>query len=343
MRTSDFEYQLPTELIAQFPSERRDESRCMVLHRSTKSIEHRQSRDIAEYLHEGDCLVVNETKVFPARLWGKRIPAGGTIEVFLVRERTEGLWEALVRPGRKARTGLRISFGRDAFTGEIVDRMNNGKRLIQFEKGIIIEDVLETYGEVPLPPYITRKPGASDRNRYQTVYAKTRGAVAAPTAGLHFTDELMDEIRKKGADIVPILLHVGPGTFRPVTTDDPREYTMDAEYFEISPETAKTVNRAKNSGKRIFAIGTTTVKALETASDEGDRLVHRKGWTDMFIYPPFPFRIVDCLLTNFHLPRSTLLMLVSAFADREFILEAYREAIERKYRFYSYGDAMLIL
>ena len=296
MKTSDFDYELPTELVAQFPSERRDESRCMVLHRSTKSIEHRHSRDIVEYLREGDCLVINETKVFPARLWGKRIPTGGKIEIFLLRERNEGLWEALVKPGKKARTGLRIGFGENAFTGEIVDRMNDGKRLIQFGNGIPIEELLETYGEVPLPPYVTRKPLASDQDRYQTVYAKTRGAVAAPTAGLHFTDELMDEIRQKGVAIVPILLHVGPGTFRPVTTDDPREYPMEAEYFEISPETAETVNRVKKDRMRVFAIGTTTVKALETAADEDNRLVHRKGWTDTFIYPPFPFRIVDCLL-----------------------------------------------
>ena len=343
MRTSDFDYQLPEELIAQFPAEKRDESRLLVLDRSTKNIEHRKFRDIVGYLREGDCIVVNETKVIPARLWGRRIPTGGKVEVFLLRERRERLWEALVKPGRKAVAGSRISFGDNSYTGQIVDRMNDGRRLILFENGLDIEGLLKDWGEIPLPPYVNREPVESDRNRYQTIYAKTEGAVAAPTAGLHFTDELMDEFRQRGVFLVPILLHVGIGTFRPVTTDDPREYPMEAEYFEVSPEAAEAVNRAKSEKARIIAIGTTTVKALETAVDRENRLVQRKGWADTFIYPPYTFRIVDCLLTNFHLPRSSLLMLVSALADRESILEAYREAIERKYRFYSYGDAMLIL
>ena len=343
MRTSDFDYQLPEELIAQFPAEKRDESRLLVLDRSTKNIEHRKFRDIVGYLREGDCIVVNETKVIPARLWGRRIPTGGKVEVFLLRERRERLWEALVKPGRKAVAGSRISFGDSSFTGQIVDRMNDGRRLILFEDGLDIEELLKDWGEIPLPPYVNREPVESDRNRYQTIYAKTEGAVAAPTAGLHFTDELLDELRQKGVFLVPILLHVGIGTFRPVTTDDPREYPMEAEYFEVSPEAAEAVNRAKSEKARIIAIGTTTVKVLETAVDRENRLVQRKGWADTFIYPPYTFRIVDCLLTNFHLPRSSLLMLVSALADRESILEAYREAIERKYRFYSYGDAMLIL
>ncbi|UCE19069.1 MAG: tRNA preQ1(34) S-adenosylmethionine ribosyltransferase-isomerase QueA [Gemmatimonadota bacterium] len=343
MKTSDFDYQLPQELIAQFPAVKRDESRLMVLDRPRKSIEHRRFRDIVEYLNAGDCLVVNETKVFPARLRGKRIPTGGTVEIFLLREQKKGLWEALVQPGRRTQKGLRVSFGADAFTGEIVDRMNDGKRLIQFEEGVDIEELITNWGEVPLPPYVKREPVDTDRIRYQTVYAKIPGAVAAPTAGLHFTDDLLGTIKRKHVHIVPILLHVGPGTFRPVTTDDPREYPMEAEYFEISTETAEIINRAKKKKARIMAIGTTTVKALETAVDSGGRLVHRTGWTDMYIYPPFPFRIVNCLVTNFHLPRSTLIMLVSAFADREFILEAYQKAIEQRYRFYSYGDAMLIL
>ena len=343
MKTSDFDYQLPKELIAQFPAEKRDESRLMVLDRTTKSIAHRQFPDILDYLQAGDCLVINETKVFPARLWGRRIPTGGKIEVFLLSEQKEGLWEALVKPGRRAIVGTRIRFGDGSIVGKIVDRMSDGKRLVQFENEIKIGDFLDHWGDVPLPPYVHRKPVESDRERYQTVYAKTQGAVAAPTAGLHFTEQLMDDIRRKGVILVPILLHVGLGTFRPITTHDPREYPMEDEYFEIPPQSAHTINRIRSEQAKIVAVGTTTVKALESAISEDNLLQSVKGWTRTFIYPPFTFRVVDILLTNFHLPRSTLLLMVSAFADREFILEAYREAIDQKYRFYSYGDAMLIL
>lgn len=343
MKTLDFDYQLPKELIAQFPAEKRDESRLMVLDRTARTIGHGQFHDIVDYLNTGDCLVINETKVFPARLWGRRIPSGGRLEIFLLREQKERLWEALVKPGKRAPIGARVSFGEESFIGKIVDRRSDGRRLVQFENGTKVEQLLRNWGNVPLPPYVNRRPVESDRSRYQTVYAKTEGAVAAPTAGLHFTEELINAIREKRVIIVPILLHVGLGTFRPVTTEDPRKHPMEAEYFEISAESVEIINKVKGEGGRIVAVGTTTVKALESAVDEENRLVNTKGWSDTFIYPPFVFHIVDCLLTNFHLPRSTLLMLVGAFADREFILEAYREAINQKYRFYSYGDAMLII
>ncbi|MFQ6091983.1 MAG: tRNA preQ1(34) S-adenosylmethionine ribosyltransferase-isomerase QueA [bacterium] len=343
MRTSDFDYHLPKELIAQFPAERRDESRLMVLDRSTKRIAHNCFQDVVGYLRRGDCLVINETKVLPARLRGRKTPTGGKIEVLLLREQREGRWEALVKPGRRAEVGTRVSFGDGSAVARILDRMSDGRRLVQFENGTKVEALLERWGQVPLPPYVDRRPVETDRDRYQTVYASRPGAVAAPTAGLHFTEDLIEEIKEKGILVVPILLHVGLGTFRPVTTEDPRQYPMEAEYFEIPPEAAEIINRAKREEGRIVAVGTTTVKALESAVDEGNRLMGTKGWTDTFIYPPYTFRIVDCLLTNFHLPRSPLLMLVSAFADQELILEAYREAIKQRYRFYSYGDAMFIL
>lgn len=343
MKTSDFSYSLAQELIAQYPADRRDESRLMVLHRSTRHIEHKHFQDIISFLREGDCLVVNETKVFPARLWARRLPTGGKIELLLLRARQENLWEALVKPGKRTAVGTRLSFEGDDMTAQVVDRMDDGRRLIQFNGGMSVVEYMDTWGEVPLPPYVNREPTEDDRSRYQTVYAAKAGAVAAPTAGLHFTDELMDTIRDQSVHIVPILLHVGLGTFRPVATEDPREYQMEVEYYEIPPESERMINTIKSEKGRIVAVGTTTVKALESAVNEEKKLVSQTGWTDMFIYPPFTFNVIDCLLTNFHLPRSTLLMLVSALADREFIMEAYQEAIAEKYRFYSYGDAMLIL
>ncbi len=343
MKTSDFDYQLPAALIAQFPAERRDGSRLMVLHRSTRTIEHRHFHDISEYLAAGDCLVINETKVVPARLRGERIPGGGRIEVFLLRRSGERIWEVLVKPGKRAPVGTRIQFADGLSTATIIEKMEDGRRHIQFENGTMGEELMERWGEVPLPPYINRKPVDADRDRYQTVYAKQGGAVAAPTAGLHFTEEVLDIIRRKGVNIVPILLHVGLGTFRPVTAEDPREHPMEAEYYEISAQGADLINRVKAAKGRIVAVGTTTAKALESAVNGDGRLSKATGWSDIFIRPMFAFHVVDSLLTNFHLPRSTLLMLVSAFADRDFILASYQEAIERKYRFYSYGDAMLIV
>ena len=343
MKTSDFDYQLPAERIAQFPAERRDASRLMVLHRSTRTIEHRHFHDIHEYLAAGDCLVINETRVVPARLRGERTPAGGRIEVFLLRQAGGTVWEVLVKPGKRAPVGTRIQFAGGLSTATIIEKMEDGRRYIQFENGTTAEELMERWGEVPLPPYINRRPVEADRDRYQTIYAKQGGAVAAPTAGLHFTEEVLYVIRKKGVSVVPVLLHVGLGTFRPVTAEDPGEHPMEAEYYEIPSDGAALINRAKAAGGRIVAVGTTTVKALESAVNGDGRLSETTGWSDMFIRPPFAFHMVDSLITNFHLPRSTLLMLVSAFADQDFVLAAYHEAIEQKYRFYSYGDAMLIV
>ena len=343
MRTSDFDYYLPKELIAQFPPDRRDESRLMVLERSTQRSVHTCFRDVVRYLRRGDSLVINETKVLPTRLWGRKTPTGGKLEVFLLREHSDHVWEALVNPGRRAPVGTQVSFGEECSVGTIVDRMSGGKRLVQFEDETRVEELLNRWGEIPLPPYINRKPVHADRERYQTVYAKKPGAVAAPTAGLHFTEALIAEVASRGVSVVRVLLHVGLGTFRPVTTEDPRQYAMEAEYFEISTESAERINKTKRDGGRIVAVGTTTVRALESAAGEGNRVRSMKGWAETFIYPPYTFRVIDCLLTNFHLPRSTLLMLVSAFAGRELILEAYRKAIAQRYRFFSYGDAMLIL
>jgi len=342
MKITEYDYTLPQELIAQFPVERRDESRLMIVRRGEQSIEHKRFHDIASFLHQGDCLVVNETKVFPSRLRARRVPTGAQIEVFLLRAHDETLWETLVKPGRRATVGTRLRF-EDGMSGEVIDLLEDGRRLIRFDGDEPVTDFMDRWGEVPLPPYVSRRPTEADRDRYQTVYAKEPGAVAAPTAGLHFTDELLDTLKMKSVRIAPVLLHVGIGTFRPVSTEDPREHQMESEYYEISTGSADMINEIKCEGGRIVAVGTTTVRTLESAVDEEKRLKKQSGWTDMFIYEPYTFKVVDVLLTNFHLPRSTLLMLVSAFAGREFIMEAYQEAIKEKYRFYSYGDAMLIL
>lgn len=335
---SDFDYDLPEGLIASRPAPARDESRLMVLHRSGEGIEHRVFRDVVDYVRPGDALVVNETKVFPARLLG-RGPGGGKVELLLLR-RVEGeVWEALGRPGRRLRDGAQVRVGDGDLTAEVVEVLPGGRRRVRL-RGDDVESVLRRIGRVPLPPYLRREEAPEDRERYQTVYARTPGAVAAPTAGLHFTQDLLDRIRDRGVDLVPVLLHVGPGTFRPVTEEDPARHRMEAEYYEIGPDAAARIASARPRGGRVIAVGTTTVRALETAAAGGDA---SSGWTEIFIHPPYTFRAVDILITNFHLPRSTLLMLVSAFAGREFVLQAYREAIERGYRFYSYGDAMLIL
>ena len=371
MRTCEFDYHLPSDMIAQTPIEPRDASRLLVLQRSDGSMEHRRFRDIGEYLKPGDLLVANDSQVIPARVFCRKIPTGGKVELLLLAKRKERTWEALVRPGRRIRTGTRLSFGGGQLRCRVIGRKEAGERLVRFEEtNGSFEEALEEIGRMPLPPYIHREAEAFDGERYQTVYAKKVGAVAAPTAGLHFTPELLDRIRKKGVSIVPIVLHVGIGTFRPVTAPDPRDHPMEAEYYEVSEAAAARICRIKASGGRIIAVGTTVVRTLETVAKddgtgregerergrEGERGSHPltpsppllvrvepgAGWTRKFIYPPYDFRAVDALVTNFHLPRSTLLMLVAAFAGRESVLTAYEEAIRRRYRFYSYGDAMLV-
>ncbi|MCD6169716.1 MAG: tRNA preQ1(34) S-adenosylmethionine ribosyltransferase-isomerase QueA [Candidatus Latescibacteria bacterium] len=347
MKLSDYDYYLPRELIAQRPLAQRDQSRLMVLHRGDGGVEHREFKEIVGYLRCGDCLVVNETKVLPARLWGHKQSSGGRVEVFLTRRIEKDTWQALVRPGRRVPVGSVVLFGQGELKCEILERTVDGGRLIRFNKKADIDSELQRFGQVPLPPYIRRKPEPEDRLKYQTVYARVPGAVAAPTAGLHFTDSLLEIIKAKGVQVVPILLHVGVGTFRPVTAQNPEEHRIHPEYYQISEEAAKQINQVRRDGGRVFAVGTTTVRALESSVVTADRDYHilksGSGWTEKFIYPPYQFKFVDALVTNFHLPRSTLLMLVSAFAGREFILRAYREAIHMRYRFLSFGDAMLIL
>ncbi|HLA39031.1 MAG TPA: tRNA preQ1(34) S-adenosylmethionine ribosyltransferase-isomerase QueA [Candidatus Glassbacteria bacterium] len=339
--TADFDYALPRELIASHPAERRDASRLLVVHRDTGRIEHRIFRDVLEYFAPGDVLALNNTRVFPARLTGN-LPTGGAFEILLVRKTAEGLWSAMVKPGRKLKPG-RIM---DVAGGELVITVEgfsdvDGERLLRLEAaGRDVEGAIERVGHVPLPPYIDRPDVPADRERYQTVYASVKGAVAAPTAGLHFTRELIGEVREKGAEVVEITLHVGPGTFRPVSVEDIDKHRMDAEYYEIGAAGWAQIGQVRSTGGRLVAVGTTTTRALESAAEAGGQLT---GWTELFIRPGHCFRLVDRLLTNFHLPRSTLLMLVSAFAGKELIETAYAEAVREKYRFYSYGDAMLIL
>jgi len=338
IRAEDFDYALPPDRIAQHPVEPRDHARLMVLHRDSGKLEHRRFYEVVDYLRRGDVLVINETRVFPARLVGKR-PSGGKVELLLVRPLGRDTWEALAKPGRKVRPGERLLFGEGKLTGEVVERTEDGKRVVRFSGDI---ETLRNLGQVPLPPYIRRSPIPEDRERYQTVYARVEGSVAAPTAGLHFTEELLERLREKGVEVVPIVLHVGPGTFRPVR-GEVSEHRMEAEYYEVSPRAAEVVNLAREKGGRVVAVGTTSVRTLETVADEEGRVRPGSGWTELFIYPPYRFRVVDALITNFHLPRSTLLMLVAAFAGRERVLEAYMEAVRLGYRFYSYGDAMLII
>jgi len=350
MDLSDFNYHLPPERIAQHPRPERGQSRLLVLHRGTSDIEHRAFTDLSQYMQAGDCLVINETKVLPARLVGTREGSGGKVELLLVRELGEGRWQFLIKPARKAREGRRLIFGDGRLSCELQERIGPGEWIGQFlSRGDLVEDLAEL-GQVPLPPYIRRQPEPEDRERYQTVYAKKRGAVAAPTAGLHFTRQFLKDLSGIGVVVVPILLHVGPGTFRPVQENDVRRHRMGSEYYRISKQAAGAIEQVRRDGGRIFAVGTTAVRALESCimeemegTDGSVRVKAEEGWTDLFIYPPHQFRVVDALITNFHLPKSTLLMLISAFAGRELILRAYREAIAREYLFYSYGDAMLIL
>jgi S-adenosylmethionine:tRNA ribosyltransferase-isomerase len=339
MKLSDFDYKLPEGLIAQSPSEKRDASRLMVLHKSDGGIEHRTFTDITQYLNPSDILVVNNTKVIPARLIGHKRQTGGQVEILLLRRESESLWNCLVRPGRRLMPGAKVEFKEGLMEAEIVEYREAGQRLVKFSHAGDFYQALEQVGQVPLPPYIGRDPQKNDKDRYQTVYAKRAGAVAAPTAGLHFTPELLSAIKKSGTEVLEVLLHVGWGTFKSVETEDIRQHKMGAEYYEINKETADILIKAKTEKRRVIAVGTTTSRALEGFGKSGKL----SGWTEIFIHPPYNFKIVDALVTNFHLPKSTLIMLISALAGRDNVMRAYREAIKGKYRFYSYGDAMLII
>jgi S-adenosylmethionine:tRNA ribosyltransferase-isomerase len=346
MKLSDFKYNLPEKLISQYPSEKRDQSRLMVLNRKNETIEEKVFSDIYEYINEGDCIVVNETKVFPARLMGTKDKTDAQVEIFLLRELDNGgnysMWEVLVRPARKVRVGNKLMIGEE-LECDVIDNTVSGGRVVRFFYDGNFFEIVERLGKSPLPPYIKREPEPLDKERYQTVYAKTRGAVAAPTAGLHFTKKLLDKVEKKGVKIVPILLHLGLGSFRPVMVEDLSRHKMDSEYFEITEQAAEDINAAMRAGGSVIAVGTSSVRALESVVTSEGWVKPMQGWTDKFIYPPYEIRIVDKLITNFHLPNSTLLMLVSAFAGKEFVFKAYRKAIREKYRFYSYGDAMMII
>lgn len=341
MNVSDFNYELPKELIAQDPLEKRSESRLMVLDKETGEVTHKHFYDISEYINEGDCLVINNTRVIPARLYGSKEGTDAAIEILLLKRIDADTWECLTRPGKKARVGARINFGNGLLVGEIVDIVEEGNRLIRFEYDGIFEEILDKLGEMPLPPYITHK--LKDKNRYQTVYAKYDGSAAAPTAGLHFTPELMQELRNKGIKIAEVTLHVGLGTFRPVKVENVLEHHMHSEYYEINKEACDIINSTKENGGKVISVGTTSTRTIESAADEDGHLTPKKGNTDIFIYPGYDFKVIDSLITNFHLPESTLIMLVSALAGRENVLSAYEEAVKEKYRFFSFGDAMLIM
>ena len=340
MKTSDFYFDLPQELIAQDPLTDRSASRLMHLSIKDGSIEHRHFTDILEYLNPGDCLVINDTKVIPARLYGHKEETGALIEILLLKRNENDVWECLVKPGKKARKGTRISFGDGLLKGEIVDVIEDGNRLIHFEYNGIFEEILDQLGEMPLPPYITHK--LQDKNRYQTVYAKHEGSAAAPTAGLHFTKELLEKVKEKGVQIAHVTLHVGLGTFRPVKVDDVEQHHMHSEYYVVEEDQAKLINDTKKNGGRVIAVGTTSCRTLESATGEDGILKAGSGWTEIFIYPGYHFKMIDSLITNFHLPESTLMMLVSALAGKEKIMHAYEEAVKERYRFFSFGDAMFI-
>ena len=340
MKTSDFYYDLPEELIAQDPLEQRSSSRLMCLNRKTGEVKHEHFTDLPKHLKPGDCLVVNDTKVIPARLLGRREGHTGTVEVFLLKRKSSDIWETLVRPGKKLRTGTRVEFGEGLLKGEITEVLPDGNRLVRFEYEGIFEEILDKLGEMPLPPYIKHK--LADPNRYQTVYARAEGSAAAPTAGLHFTNELLDEIRGMGVYVAHVTLHVGLGTFRPVKVEDVANHQMHSEFYIVEEDQAEIINRAKAAGGRIICVGTTSCRTLESASDEEGILHAGSADTSIFIYPGYRFKIMDALITNFHLPESTLIMLVSAFAGRGKVLSAYEEAVRERYRFFSFGDAMFI-
>lgn len=341
MNTKDFYYDLPQELIAQKPLENRSESRLMTLNRVTGELKHRHFYDIIDYLNEGDCLVMNNTRVIPARLYGSKEKTGGKIEFLLLKRLDINTWEVILKPGRKAKVGSRFEFGGGALKAEVLEVIEDGNRIVRFEYDGVWEELLDKLGEMPLPPYIHEK--LVDRERYQTVYSKVEGSAAAPTAGLHFTKELMDKIRAKGVKTAFVTLHVGLGTFRPVSVDNVEEHKMHSEYYEVSKETAKIVNETRKNGGRIIAVGTTSVRTMESVADENGFLAPCSGNTEIFIYPGYKFKAVDAMITNFHLPESTLLMLISAFSSKENVFGAYKEAINEKYRFFSFGDAMFIV
>lgn len=341
MKRQDFYYELPEELIAQDPLEDRSSSRLLVLDKESGAVSHHVFKDVIDYLNEGDCLVINDTKVLPARLIGAKVGTDAKIEVLLLKRKENNIWETLVKPGKKAKIGTKISFGDGLLMGEVVDIVEEGNRLIQFTYEGIFEEILDRLGQMPLPPYITHH--LEDKNRYQTVYAEHTGSAAAPTAGLHFTPELLEKIEKKGVDIARVTLHVGLGTFRPVKVDEITDHHMHSEFFQIEEEAATKINRAKDAGKKVICVGTTSCRTVESAADETGHLKACSGWTEIFIYPGYQFKVLDSLITNFHLPESTLVMLVSALAGREHVLAAYEEAVKERYRFFSFGDAMLIL
>lgn len=340
MKTSDFYYDLPEELIAQDPLEDRSSSRLMCLDKKSGELTHTNFKHIIDYLNPGDCLVINDTKVIPARLYGSKVGTNAGIEILLLKRKEGNVWETLVKPGKKAKPGTVISFGDGLLTGEVIDIVEEGNRLIRFSYEGIFEEILDKLGEMPLPPYITHK--LQDKGRYQTVYAKHEGSAAAPTAGLHFTKELLEQIKEKGVNIAHVTLHVGLGTFRPVKVDDVENHHMHSEFYVVEEEQAKLINETKKAGKKVIAVGTTSCRTLESATDENGILQVKSGWTEIFIYPGYQFKMIDELITNFHLPESTLLMLVSALAGKENIMHAYEEAVKEKYRFFSFGDAMYI-
>lgn len=341
-KLADFRYDLPSKHIAQYPLAERENSQMMVLDRRSGDLQDRVFKDVLEYINPGDCLVINNTRVFPARLLGTKDKTGAKVEVFLLRNLENGIWEVMVKPARKVRLGNKIVFS-DDLSCDIIDNTVSGGRIVEVHCNGNFFEVLDRVGKTPLPPYVKRQPEEVDRLQYQTVYAEKRGAVAAPTAGLHFTETLLKKLKEKDVNIAPVTLHVGMGTFKPVQVDDISRHQMHSEYYEISPETAEMVNKTHEKGKKVIAVGTTSVRVLETVAGRNGRVRPGQGWTDKFIYPPYQFRIVDRLITNFHLPESTLLMLVSAFASHDLTSKAYQEAIKKDYRFFSYGDCMLIL
>lgn len=340
MKTSDFYYDLPEELIAQDPIEDRSGSRLLVLDKNSGNIQHRIFKDIKDFLKKGDCLVLNNTRVIPARLFGTKVPTGAKIEFLLLNRVEKDIWEVILRPGRRALKGCEVEFGNGELKAKVIEVLDSGNRLVEFYYDGLFENVLDKLGQMPLPPYITHK--LEDKERYQTVYSKIKGSAAAPTAGLHFTNELLDEIKDMGVKIAYITLHVGLGTFRPVKVDDVTKHKMHSEYYSIDKENADIINTARKNGGRIISVGTTSTRVLETVADDNGILKEECGNTEIFIYPPYKFKIVDCLITNFHLPESTLLMLVSSLAGKENIDNAYKTAVEERYRFFSFGDAMFI-
>ncbi|MDU4861367.1 MAG: tRNA preQ1(34) S-adenosylmethionine ribosyltransferase-isomerase QueA [Terrisporobacter othiniensis] len=340
MKTSDFYFDLPEELIAQVPILDRSSSKLMVLDKETGEVSHKIFKDIIDYLNPGDCLVLNDTRVIPARLIGSKEGTGGKIEFLLLKRNEDDTWETLVKPGKRAKIGTRFSFGEGKLIAEVVGMGDDGARIVKFEYEGIFEEVLDELGNMPLPPYITER--LEERERYQTVYSKHNGSAAAPTAGLHFTDELLQKMKDKGIDLAFVTLHVGLGTFRPVKVDDVLEHDMHSEYYMVTQEAADKINRAKENGKKVITVGTTSTRTIESVADENGKMKAASGWTKIFIYPGYKFKVVDNLITNFHLPESTLIMLVSALAGKENVLNAYNSAVENHYRFFSFGDAMFI-